>query len=96
MGRLSIAVNGSNQPLAENWLGALISSQVPLRAGHSFLQLHPSRASSLLSPAVAEMLFDTQQQGARGVAHMLSMWEQSSVPNIANKQITPEVTEPTL
>jgi hypothetical protein len=42
------------------------------------------------------MLFDTQQQGARGVAHMLSMWEPSSVPNTANKQITPEVTEPTL
>lgn len=33
VGRL--AIDGSNQPLAENWLGALISSAVPLRAGHS-------------------------------------------------------------
>lgn len=77
MGRLALAANGSNQPLAENWLGALISSRVPLRAGHSFSFI---LASFLLFPAVAEMLFDVQQQGAGGVTHMLSRWDPVQSP----------------
>lgn len=66
-----------------------MSSAVPLRAGHS-LSFIP--APSLPSPAVAQMLFDAQQQHARVVTCVLSMWESSSVPNTSSKQINSEVT----